>query len=733
MLGLRSRATTRVASLAAAAALAIAACDSTGSVVLPSVPCSSTATPAGSAKMDAFALADVALQIDATGDGVDLVRADVASYLARMWSAPAPIAVSDAPPDFSKRLTIWISTSDAAHARAGVAPADGYSIKRIDGPSGPIVVVTARDATNLAYGAYALLEELGARFFHPMQELVATFAGPRVPATLDITRAPAMKSRGMQFHTLHPIEYFATFNQPSAQSLAEAEHVIDWLVKTGQNYFQWVLLRTVDFDAFRPHAQAIIDYAHRRGVTVGGSLQLWGGAALQNNLVLVNDATNWQPEMDAQLDKLLTIGWDVVDLQLGEFISSDPQAIIDWLNHAVDHIATTKPAVLVNVENHVGNYPNLYVMYQGMTVFYYHLPQFADPRLGQNVHTLSLFDVYRNWATYKHPDFHLQHDYLVKMLPTGRRVKYHPESAYWISADIDVPLFLPEFLYSRWNDVHNLVAEIRANALPPLYGHLMFSSGHEWGYWLTDYMTAKMLWEPDLPLDAFVARWGASYGDCAPDFATALSALVAIQSKYIFDQRLLAYVQGESTVVDLGYLAGLETHPQRVEFEAVLAMNDADRATFETNVVAALEDMATQMQPIEDAVSARCRGADKTLAPWCNEIADGVAIVRNRAQHAARVYRATLAKARGTDPEAHYQAALALHDEAKTIVARRETAYRFDLDRLTADYANPTVYGFGYLRAAHTLCYWERREQQVRTIIDEGVAPGVASLPSCAD
>jgi len=572
-------------------------------------------------------------------------------------------------------------------------------------------LVVAPDAANLAFGAYALLEELGARFFHPMQELVPAFGKARVPPGLSVTRAPAMKSRGVQFHTLHPIEYFATFNQPSDASLAEAKRVVDWLVKTGQNYFQWVLLdpKHVDFDALRPHAQAIIDYAHARNVTVGGSLQIWGKAALQNNMVLVTDPAQANAQIDAGLDRLMQIGWDAVDLQLGEFISSDPQSVIDWLSHCVEHLAATHPNVLVNVENHVGNYKNLYVDYKGQTVFYYHLPQFADPRLGQNVHTLSLFDVYRNWATYAHPDFHLQHDYLMKMLPTGRRVKYHPESAYWISADIDVPLFLPEFLFSRWNDVHNLVGEIRAQGLPPLYGHLMFSSGHEWGYWLTDYMTAKILWEPELPLDAFVARWGAAYGDGAQDFSSALSQLIAIQSHYVFDERLLPYLQGESSVVDLGYLAGLETHPRRTQFEEVLAMSAADRAAFQAKVPDALDAMAAEMKPIEDLVSARCRGADVTLAPWCNEIADGVSIVRNRAQHASRVYRAVLAKASGSDAETHYAAALALHDEAKAIIARREGGYRFDLDRLTADYASPTVYGFGYLRAAHTVCYWDRR------------------------
>ena len=86
-------------------------------------------------------------------------------------------------------------------------------------------------------------------------------------------------------------------------------------------------------------------------------------------------------------------------------------------------------------------------------------PQFCDARLGQNVHTLSLFDLYRDWATYAHPNFYLQHDYILQELPT-RRVSYFPESAYWISADIDVPAFLPEYLYARWLDIHTLAREL---------------------------------------------------------------------------------------------------------------------------------------------------------------------------------------------------------------------------------------------------------------------------------
>ncbi len=406
--------------------------------------------------------------------------------------------------------------------------------------------------------------------------------------------------------------------------------------------------------------------------------------------------------------------------------------MIDWLNHAVLFLAVNAPGVEVNVQNHVGNYPNLWVQYEGQTVFYYHLPQYADPRLGQTVHTLFFFDLYRDWATYAHPNFHLQHDYILKELPT-RRVKYFPESAYWISADIDVPLFLPEYLYARWNDIHRLVAEVQQKGLPPLEGHVQFSSGHEWGYWLTDYLTAKMLWQPEAPLSTFLADYAHAFGSCSTDVEGIMDSLVSIQSHYLFDDRLVAYVQGENTTVDEGYLIGLETHPKRVEFEDVLAMSKKDRDAFESSVVVPLESMAAEMVPLEDAVAERCAGADAAITPWCEELSDGISIVRNRAEHAALLYRAILERANKGDPEPYYRVATTMTSEAATIVARREKGYRFDLQRLTGDYDNPTVYPFGYLRPAHTQCYWLRREQQVRTLLDTGYPASEGSLPSCTN
>jgi len=708
--------------------LALLACDTAGTEVLPVVSCDSAALIA---RGDAFAIADVDLYVEKNGDpSLDPVSADLASYLGRMWNGS--FTTRDTQPDFTKKLTIWASTSSVARAQAGFYGSSGYRIVRQDPPQGTRVIVTANDAQALASGVYALLEELGARFFHPRDEVVPAMSRPYVPHGLDVTRAPAFATRGLQLHTLHPIEWMAPLQEPSADHFAQAKQLVDWLVKTGQNYFHWVLLGTVDFATWAPYAQSIVDYAHSRGVRVGTNVQLWGGSSLQNNYVLVHDMNDWQSQMDAGLDKLVTVTWDDIDLSLGEFVSANPQDVIDWLNHAVDHVLTKSPWMRVNVQNHVGNYANLYVQYQGQTIYYYHLPQFADARLGQIVHTLSLFDLYRDWATYKHPDFHFQHDYIMQQLPS-RRVGYTPESAYWISADVDVPLFLPEFLQARWNDINGLVTETAQKGLPPVEEHLMFSSGHEWNYWLTDYLSAKMLWEPTKPLSYFIDHYANVYGSCGADISQSVMSFTDLQTHYLFDERLLAYVQGENGTVDFGYTLGFETHPKRIAFEEVIAMAPADRDNFVVNVVEELEAFAAATQTIEDTVAARCRGMDSGASSFCNELWDGIEIDRLRASQSAALYRSILDKVKGGDGKADLARAKSFTSVGLKVIARREPHYRFALHDLVDGYTNPTAFAFGYLLPTHELCYWTRQEIQVQTLLDTGIPASFGSLPSCTN
>ena len=721
------------------AALVVSACssdkapDEAGAPLAPSIPCAAAEVTAGmDPASDVHVFVDEALP--------EQVRADIGGYLGRMWKTQ--VAVQVGAPSGQPGDAVWISSSAEAKvaSRHATDASSSFSLVRADEGSRKVVVAYAASRDDLAFAAYALLEELGVRFFHPMQELVPELGSAFFPRGLDAHRTAMTKVRGLQPHILHPIEWMPSLHEPGEANLAEAKKLIDWLVKTGQNHIQWPLMASVPWDVLAEHSRKIVEYAHSRGVTVGAVVQMHHKAALQKNYVLVrDDAKPAKEQLEEGLTRLMQVPWDEVELAMGEFLTTDPEGLLSWFDIAVAHLASIAPNVHVAVQNHCGNYENLYVDFRGTPdTYFYHLPRFADPRLGQTVHSLFWFDLYREGGMYQHPNFHFQRQFIFEELAKNeRRVRYFPESAYWIATDIDVPAFLPEFIESRWTDIHRLDEDIKAQGLPALDGHVLFSSGHEWGYWLHDYLTAKMLWEPEAPLDRFFSMYSSVYGSCAPKLGEDFAKFVAVERTYLRDKKLIAYVSGEDNAVDLGALvAGVTIRELRKKFDDLVTGPEADRVAFETGVLADLEAVVKDTRPIEDDVDAHCRGSDPTLAPWCNEMRDGIRVTRMRVEHSILLYRAILAYARQNKAEANrlFTAAKAKTAEATPVIHERAKGFRFDVGRLTNSYANPTNYSFGYLRQGHTQCLWNRQNEQARRIIEEDLIGSLPTgLPGCLD
>ena len=61
-----------------------------------------------------------------------------------------------------------------------------------------------------------------------------------------------------------------------------------------------------------------------------------------------------------------------------------------------------------------------------------------------------------------------------------RSMVFHPETAYWVSYDIDVPLFLPVYGLNRIRDLRYIAAR-EASSGKRIKGQMMFDSGWEFG------------------------------------------------------------------------------------------------------------------------------------------------------------------------------------------------------------------------------------------------------------
>lgn len=101
----------------------------------------------------------------------------------------------------------------------------------------------------------------------------------------------------------------------------------------------------------------------------------------------------------------------------------------------------------------------------------------------------------------------------------------------------------------------------------------------------------------------------------------------------------------------------------------------------------------------------------------------------HRARFAEAALRAVLAHASGGDPTTHFEALDAALEAAVPISARRHAALHHpDGALLTARRRNnATLYDYGYLREAATLCFWHRERAQARNL----VLGETAAVPAC--
>ena len=603
---------------------------------------------------------------------------------------------------------------------AVVAP-EGYRIEST--PDG--YTVHASEILGAQYGTAAALEALGFRFRHPADPYVPTV--PMIAPVSGEEHRPETRVRGMQIHTLHPIEGYFAFWEPSAKSKFEAHRIIDWLVKNRGNYLQWFALDDITdpeiHAAWKVYTRELIDYAHFRGIRVGLGFELFGEANKQQAFDLYDDRTGTIPIATeiAQRLPLVTDGlpFDAYDLSFGEFFNTDSQTFIDSVNEVKHQLATLAPQAEMHALIHVG--AAQVVHYMNEDLIYYFLVKYADPGIISDVHTTMFYDLFETASgAYQAQDFSSHRDYLAQQMCAGRKPAYHPESAYWVAFDDSVPLFLPIYVHNRLLDLQKIRETITCAHLD---NHLLFSTGWEWNYWLHDTATMRATYELPANTDALLtAELGTDLAPAKP----LLLAMIDVQRELLHLGGMMAYMSGRDAVIDLGREINIISQPDRTTFDD-LAKPGADIAGFTATVMPKLTALSTRFDAVDDD-AARAGLPDSR---WGREIRDGIAIDALRAHFVKALYESTLAGLAGDAGTAGARRAEATKylDEAAVVVARRHGDLHDDSGRRLLDVSsNKTFYQYGYLHQADTLCYWHRELLQVTQLQGDPVA----TIPDCA-
>ena len=594
--------------------------------------------------------------------------------------------------------------------------------------------ITTGDVLGAQYGLAALMEAWGYRFHHPFSTMVPDTL-PSLPAdhpALGALVEPEMGMRSIHMHTLHPIEGLAAFWIGGTGEGDRAAEVIDWVVKNRGNDLQWVSLDNVmdagTHEAWLEHTRAVIAEAHRRGITVGLGIQLFGSGNLQQAFDLLDrvgtEGEN-RDQIEARLKRLTDAGFDRYNLSFGEFFGEDPETFVAMVNLVGEVLGELDADAQLTTLIHVGDSEDQKVVYADREMIYYFLAQFADPEIVPWVHTVMFYNLYEDaGGAYHHEEFDEHREFLHARIREGLPTAYFPESAYWIAFDNSVPVYLPSYMRSRWLDMEQTKAEVG-----PIPDHILFSSGWEWGYWQTDVATLRLNHSLDggVGVDAGwtgLVRWMyAPLGEDGRRTAEAVIALAEVQAEALIGDRLMAYLAGRDSTIDIGEAIDVIAQPLRVRVDRLDRLDESGREALRADVLVPLASHAAELEAIIGTLPA-------TDNPWISEVRDGMEVTLHRLHFVAAIYEAGLTHLEGGNPASLLAEADAAYAAGMTVVARRKAATQDPEGTrwMASAWDNPTIYQYGYLYRSDTLCFWERERLKLEVIMGEDAGP----VPGCA-
>jgi hypothetical protein len=582
-----------------------------------------------------------------------------------------------------------------------VYPAHDYTWHSRTEAGRTILTLASPSYQGVCFGLYGLLQEkLGFRFIHPKQSIIPRYDQWPLAPEFRWKAVPRFQKKGFHVHTLHPVELTEQLhNRDYPGALNDVKEYIDWLVRNQQNLFQFFLLRGVDHTRWISHAREIAQYAHSRGVLIGVEVSL---AMLQQKafqLVKLLRPWPYKRQADTALAWLMQVPWDfvTVDFTMGEYLPDLGGLMPGLKDHVLDEISTR---------------------YRGKTMTTTHVIRCPETggqlRTGAGrgvlIHTVMCYSLKEPAPVYGNQN--QGHMLTLAQREIGdRETWYWPESAYWVAFDNSVPLLLLPYLDARFTD---MAAMERVGA----EGHLTFSSGWEWGYWLIDWSVARWAWQykengRPVRIDPLTRL-----RDLFPDERSRRlwEKALALQKEYLKDNALMPFFSAADPSAELFWPFNKPFAP-RLPFTLCWLRDSAskqDIEKIEAGPIAGLREYSRRMHACVHQLRSRNFAFDDIGA----ELTDALEVTALRAEHRALTLRALIVsrrsgKSRG-DTNALLVQAADVRGRAMDIVRRQEQRYRYPLELIASKRKDFTAYHFGYLYPVNELHFWKREEEQVR-------------------
>ena len=672
-------------------------------------------------------------------------------------------------------------------------PANCISIS-VDGRSSNLNRLQSLRGVN--YGSYAVLQDLGFKFLHPLKpqssDLNLEFANLLKTSR---TEEPYWETRGAHLHTMHPLELTNLLNgwgvsgpddiDGWTQMLPYWSLYLEWLTAHKQNSVEWILLASPKSASFNQSNERqtrllkLTSMAKALGLEVGivtpvRFVQQNGWTLLRDHKARKNKPNEVQDnitEILSNLNWILNCGFTYVGGELGEgeFTSTQPETTILELNAIADHLSRQNPPVPYRVKIHISQNQKAKGYLDPMTkkdINFNYLPLYTNSNVGVMPHTVQIYSLSDPAPTYENKNFTDMFRFL-KMGAAGtinktqREVIFYPETSYWVSYDVDVPLFLPVYPYRRVHDLRLIAQDELSGDMKRsssrMNGQIFFSSGWEFGYWFNDVITAEAAWNPHLEETTSLAAFQKiisktlRLSDNRQDIANLLASIADHQQELLVEGKVNSKSPSKiEKRTGIAYLAGVEafdeipmwmlenlpgfikhkiplTQPNKFRDDwafkprAYVYLNEKK---YNKELRPLLNSMADIMQADADQMkNLASSGLDQGLQAALQEWTDGTQITANRARFVFNLYENRLAKAKAIENKTiapTYENLHSIIDSTTRILEMRKTLIPMNEQHkgLLTDWTspttqNPTVYHFGYVWSAYNLYYWKRELNKI--------------------
>lgn len=451
--------------------------------------------------------------------------------------------------------------------------------------------------------------------------------------------------------------------------------------------------------------------------------------------------TDENAQIAARIDWLIAAGYDFISSESGysEFTHPNDVDMLEWMEYAAQYATEKGIQMYIKCHCSTGQYCKNYDDPRtGQPLNFNFLPMLANSTLGIYPHTVQFYNFTDPAPTYGNQNFSYMLDFLLYEAPV-RPTIYHGETAYWVSYDINVPLFLPQYVKGRADNLRTIARSVNGSYVQ---GQVVFTSGWEWAYWLNEISNARISWNPRL----YIADDMAAVEDLLTEVLGVFnnSQLVSLIMETItLEHQLLiegqangfpapsnvtklngiAYLEGFDTWADI--FCGISSNayqPERVDF---LSARDPLFVPKYSQYSAMLNQMAQNFTALAQSYQALIAQTPDNLLPFIQEITDAMNMTGLRATQNAALYdyvylwdtadiveRMNL---KNTSLNAIYS--------AKEVVANREANYRVPVERIASWRDNPTSYPFTYLWEVGSLYWFWRDHDKATIIVPEAASP----------